>query len=258
MYCSKCGKKVEETSVFCDGCGNLLKESETKQAKVDKREKYFMDEQLKAFLGIIMYVVLVLAFWFFSRANMFDFAFGELTLPQFLDKLIYISNMSQELEGFKGVCQVLLWVFRIGLFAYLFVLIFVFMNKRKTVRIITIAGFICNAVVVMAILIGLFLCVEELAGLFYVGVDDVFGFIKQCLKESFYLYGILNVMLLVCSLMAFETDENIEVKLSEKDKILLEMAEEHRAKENGWNCKKCGEKNESFTMICRGCGTSKE
>lgn len=28
MYCSKCGKKVEDTDVFCGGCGNQLKEGE--------------------------------------------------------------------------------------------------------------------------------------------------------------------------------------------------------------------------------------
>lgn len=224
MYCSKCGKKVEETSVFCDGCGNPLKESETNQAKADKREKYFMDKQLKTFLGIIIYVILVLAFWLFSRANMFDFAFEELTLSQFWDMLIYISDMSQELAGFKVVCQFLVWVFRIGLFAYLGAVLLVFINRTREAKSCIAVGFICNLVVVLAVLIGMFICADDLAGSLYMRVDDVFGLFRECLKKSFYLYAVLNVALLLCGLRFFnEIEVGVVVQKQEMKWLIMKV-----------------------------------
>ena len=254
MYCSKCGKKVVDTDAFCGSCGNQLKEDGTNQAKVEKR---LIDGQIKEFGIVILYTGLILAFGIFSRTKMFVFAFDESTIIQFMDKMLLLSDASYELSGLENLFHICLWIFRIGLFVYLGAMIFFFVNRRRVARVCSVAGFICNIITIIIVLFSVFVYADEF-GMFYRGSDYAFEFFARFIKESFYIYIVLNIALLICGFCVPDTDENIEMKLSEKDKILLEMAAEHRAKENGWICGKCGERNEGFAVICRICGSSKK
>ncbi len=188
MYCSECGKEINDGDIFCAFCGT--KQEMEKEETVDVKEEVksppdnadisLDKETVKKWVVKIVLFVLVYILYNLSQKEMIGLsAYYQLTIPEFVK---YVGTFSSPVEDM----QFLLGVFNVGIVLYFAASAFAFFDKDSMAAFCVVSAFIVTGFAVL---------------LFYASVmnitqaTDFFDAIPM-LKLNFWLYIGLNFIIL--------------------------------------------------------------
>jgi len=239
MYCSKCGRKVENEQNICSGCGSTVNSSVFVESS--EKKKYSSIGLLSAI------VVVVLAFTKWIRIEK-DLLLGyeedmKFTVLNLLNKAEELYNWTEEFAPF-GLAMLLAGLVFIVICLCCSIIrnFHLYSNDNSNYKYIETIEIMLNYIIILFIIVLILPWISTVDGyrIFSYGI------------EFWLMVGI------VCANKFFVLPKYVEIINCEKKASEREKADENKSTNGKWICKNCGEENSASSYHCTVCSEKRK
>lgn len=254
MYCSKCGKEIKDSDLFCPACGTKVGSAE--QRVEEPRENrtiafQFSELEVKWLIFKLIYIALIYFVWRQSQKGMFVIGdYYWLSIDGLMDQVFSFKQYAGESVLIAKLCY---WCFKIAIYGYVAAAVLALIQKEEMAKTLSGIGFMLHLPIILYSFSGI-RCILEKWGISMVRFSEVF----DALDEEFWIYVVLNMVIVICSSYFFN-NVNLARNYSGKSYSILNesMIEPKKMKVGDWSCVECGKTNASYVHTCS-CGCSKD
>lgn len=249
MYCSKCGKEMDEKAVFCSSCGKKVGSSVQQQEKELVNSGFeirFTEQETKWLILKIIYIILVCFVWYQAQKEMFDIdGYMGLSIENLMENVI---DEKQYLDESTLIARLCYWSFRIGLIGYILAAALALLQKEDVAQTLSIWSFVCQ----------LPIFAYTIKGVMIVYNRAYLADAMRVVNEEFWIYLVLNIFVFICG-YCFFNNISVAKRYRRKSYTILNgnMNEVKMPGTGEWRCIDCGKIHANYVHTCS-CGYNRD
>jgi len=254
MFCSKCGKEVNDNDSYCPSCGNKLGGG-NQEIKISwdfsQLKNLFNEFEKKWLIYKVIYLILVILIWRQSQKLLFNIGdFSRMSITGLMDDLFTLKQIGGNSDFFA---KLVYKSFEFGFWGYVVAIILAFIQKEDLAVIFSkwssLLRFpmLCFAPRATYLVMRSWLFRE-------IHVSDAFA----ALDSEFWFLVVLQIAIFACGSYFFH-NVNLARQYNEKPNPLLNnnVTESRKLESGEWRCDACGKINAEYIHTCS-CGNSNE
>lgn len=254
MFCSKCGKEVNDNDSYCPSCGNKLGGG-NQEVKISldfsQIKKYFNDFEKRWLIYKIIYLILVFLMWKQSQKIMFNIGdYSRMSIAGLMNDLFTLKQIGGDSDFFA---RLVYKCFEFGFLGYIMAIILAFIQKEELAVIFSKWGCFLRLPMLCFAPRATFLVMRSWLFRTVHASDAI-----EALNGEFWFFIVLHITIFVCGIYFFN-NVNLSRQYNAKPHPLLnqDIVGTRKHESGEWRCSECGKINAEYVHTCS-CGNSNE